>query len=108
MKINIDLNSESDCCGSSQFNNRKLEKGCTKKCRNRAILYLLIAGTAFLLAFAIGFYIPSSVTRMLWLIISGTIIVLTGISVVVVIQCTNPDSNDTLNSEGYNSKNNGL
>ena len=105
MKINIDFNSKSDCCSSSQLTNGRLEKKCTKKCRNRAIIYLLIVGIAFLLAFVLGLYIPSSITRVIWLIISGTIMVLTGISVVVVIQCTDTDSNDTFYSEEYNSKN---
>ena len=99
MKTNIDFNSKSDCCNISQLTNDSSENRCTKKCRNRAILYLTLAGIAFLLTFVLGYYLPSSIMKLIWLIISGTLIVLTGISVVVVFQCTKLVADDTYISE---------
>ncbi|MFC2115366.1 hypothetical protein ACFLTU_02770 [Bacteroidota bacterium] len=105
MKINIDFNSKSDCYHSDQLTRGGSANGCTKKCRNRALLYLLLAGIAFLLAFALGYYLPSSIIRLIWVIISGTLVVLTGISVVIVVQCTNPEIDDACCLEESNSKN---
>ena len=105
MKIQVDFNSRPECCDSNQPFFEGSESGCTRKCRNRAISYLLLAGASFLLLFALGYYIPSSITRVIWLIISGTLMVLTGISVVVVVQCTKPVTDNEFNSEESNSKN---
>lgn len=105
MKINIDFNSKSACCNSDHLTMEGSANRCTKKCRNRALLYLSLAGFASLMAFALGYSIPSSIIRIIWLIISGTLLVLTGISMLVVVQCTNQVINDPRCSDESNSKN---
>ena len=104
MKIYIDFNSKNDCCPGSQVADNGSGDSCSKECRNRAVLYLLLAGIVFISSFILGYYIPSSITRVIWLIISGTLTVLTGIAVVVVVQCTSPVINDPFLPEESNTK----
>lgn len=102
MKIIIDSNSKSDCCTDSPLNKDRSEKRCTKKCRDRAILYLSLAGIASLLALVLGYYFSPSIIRVIWLFISATLLVLISISVVVVVMCTKQVIYDTSLSEETN------
>lgn len=102
MKINIDSNSKTDCCTGSPLNKDRSEKRCTKKCRDRAILYLSLAGIASLLAFVLGYYFPPSIIRVIWLFISATLLVLISTSFVVLVKCTKQVIDDSSLSEETN------
>lgn len=103
MKINIDLSSKPGCCDTDPAM-KDGPGGCSKKCRNRALIYLSLAGIVFLLSFVLGYLFPSSITRIIWLTISGTLVVLTGISAAVVIQSTTEGRENACCSDKTGSK----
>jgi hypothetical protein len=57
----------------------------SKKCRVRAIRNLLIYLVLLLSAFILGYIIEPSVLKIIWLILTGTMTVLCGISMYIVI-----------------------
>lgn len=100
--INISFFSNGACQDIGTF--ERSESCCSRTYRNRVLLYLSLAGVIFILAFGLGYFLPASLTRIIWLISTGTLTVLTCISLILVIQCTRvlPEKED--HSEDSNSK----
>lgn len=58
------------------FDKQKGEKQGMMKCMNGARWFLLIPGVLVILAFLLGYILDSATVRELWLIITGSLIVL--------------------------------
>jgi FtsH-binding integral membrane protein len=90
-KTNYSVNDQ--CCSETDMNPESMNK-CSTKCRSYALWRLLAIGLAFVAAFTLGYLISPFLLRIIWLILMGTLAVLTGISMYFVISRTDPDNED--------------
>ena len=58
---------------------------CDKKCRGRAIIYLLIIALACVMAFLTGLLINPLALQKTWLVLFGTLTVLSGIAIYILM-----------------------
>jgi len=72
-KIN---NLESCPCFNVQNEDKHSTNQGMKKCMNGAKWFLLIPGVLIVLAFVLGYLLNPEVVKMLWLVITGTLVVL--------------------------------
>ena len=79
-----------DPCCDGQVTDSEPGGRCGKKCRNRAIWCLLGIGLAFLAAFIVGYFLSPFILKTVWLVLMGTMVVLTGIAMSLFVVRTDP------------------